>query len=334
MYIPVPFFSDRFSYRLRNLALFVQCCVRVGLRRRSHGARLHWDYISETAAEFLRRQTEISYAMPPNDGRAFTRAFTFSSPYSDQVHIETIGAGALRGYKITPKENLRPITLLFLHGGGFFYGTSSAYCTMASLFAVTMCATTYMPDYRLAPEHPYPAALEDSLASYRALLDSGIPPSKMIVCGDSAGGNLTMSLLIALRENRLPQPALALPLCPWVDLSNSGETMRTNDVTDWIFFNMLEKCARAYANGMDPLDPRLSPAFADFADTAPMYIQAGRNEILYDQIMAFYQRAKACGWNVTLNEFEDAIHDLQAWGEATPASRAALTYIAEKTALL
>jgi len=300
----------------------------------AHDSRraLHWDYISETAAEFLRRQTEISYVMPPNNGREFARAFSFSSPYSDQVHMETIRAGALRGYKFTPKENLRPITLLFLHGGGFFYGTSNAYCTIASIFAVNMRAATYMPDYRLAPEHPYPAALEDALSAYRALLDSGLPPSKLIVCGDSAGGNLTMSLLIALRENHLPQPALAMPFCPWVDLSNSGETMRTNDVTDWIFFNMAEKCARAYANGLDSRDPHLSPAFADFADTAPMYIQTGKNEVLYDQIMAFYQRAKASGWKVTLDEFDNAIHDLQAWGELTPASRAALKLIAEKAA--
>jgi len=310
----------------------MQCSVRVGLRRMSHGPRLNWDYVSEAAAEFLHRQAEISYAMPPNDGREFTRTFTFSSPYSDQVHMETIGAGALRGYKFTPKENLRDITLLFLHGGGFFYGMSNAYSIISSLLAVTMRATTYMPDYRLAPEHPYPAALEDSLASYRALLDSGTPPSKLIVCGDSAGGNLTMSLLVALRENHLPQPALAIPLCPWVDLSNSGETMRTNDSTDWVFFDMLEKCTRAYANGLDPRDPRLSPAFADFADTAPMYIQTGKNEILYDQIMAIYQRAKASGWNVTLDEFDDAIHDLQAWGELTPSSRAALKLIAEKAA--
>ena len=86
MYIPFPVFSDRFSYRLRNFALFMQCGVRVGLRRMMHGARLHWDYISETAAEFLRRQTEISYAMPPNDGREFSRAFTSGLP------------GALRPY--------------------------------------------------------------------------------------------------------------------------------------------------------------------------------------------------------------------------------------------
>ena len=334
MYIPTTVFSDRFSYRLRNFALFMQCGLRVGLRRMIQGARLHWDFISETAAEFLRRQTEISYAMPPNDGREFSRAFTFSSPYSDQVHMETIRAGALRGLKFTPKENLRPVTLLFLHGGGFFYGISNGYSSIAALLAVTMRATTYMPDYRLAPEHPFPAALEDSLAVYRALLDSAIPPSKLIVCGDSAGGNLVMSLLVALRENHLPQPALALPLCPWVDLSNSGETMRTNDITDWIFFDLLDKCARAYANGLDSRDPRLSPAFADFADTAPIYIQTGKNEVLYDQIMAFYERAKVNRWNVTLDEFDDAIHDLQAWGESTSSSRAALKRIAEQAALV
>lgn len=197
---------------------------------------------------------------------------------------------------------------------------------------ITVRATTYMPDYRLVPEHPYPAGLEDALSAYRALLDSGIPPSQLIVCGDSAGGNLVMSLLVALRENHLPQPVLALPLCPWVDLSNSGETMRTNDATDWTFFNMLEKCARAYANGLDSRDPRLSPAFADFADSAPMYIQTGKNEVLYDQIMAFYQRSKASGWNVTLDEFDNAIHDLQAWGELTPSSREALKLIAGKAA--
>ena len=332
MYIPFPVFSDRLSYRLRNLALFMQCGVRVGWRRMMHGPRLNWDFVSEAAAEFLRKQTEISYAMPPDDGREFSRALTFSSPYHDQVHTETIHAGALRGRKFTPREKLRDATVLFLHGGGFFYGMSNAYATIAALLAVTMRATTYMPDYRLAPEHPFPAALEDSLVSYRALLDSGIPPSKLIVCGDSAGGNLVMSLLVALSENHLPQPALALPLCPWVDLSNSGETMRTNDATDWIFFDMLEKCARAYNNGLDPRDPRLSPAFADFANTAPMYIQTGKNEVLYDQIRAFYERAKTCGWNVTLDEFDNAIHDLQAWGELTPSSREALKCIAEKAA--
>jgi acetyl esterase/lipase len=110
--------------------------------------------------------------------------------------------------------------------------------------------------------------------------------------------------------------------------------MQTNDATDWIFFDMLEKCARAYTNGLDPRDPRLSPAFADFTEAAPMYVQTGKNEVLYDQIMAFYERAKTCGWNVTLDEFDNAIHDLQAWGELTPASRQALKCIAEKASSL
>ena len=107
MYIPCPVFDGRFSYRLRNFALFMQCAARVGLRRMTHGARFGWDYISESAAEFLRRQTEVSYSLPISDGREFTGAMAFSSPLSNQVHKEVIRAGALRGYKFTPKENLR-----------------------------------------------------------------------------------------------------------------------------------------------------------------------------------------------------------------------------------
>jgi acetyl esterase/lipase len=334
MYIPFPVFSGRFSYRIRNFMLFTKCAVRVGARRMTHGPKLGWDYSAELAAEFLRKQTEASYTMPPNDGREFSLALAFASPYPAQVHMETIHDGALRGCKFVPKENLRDVTLLFLHGGAYFYGISPAYHTMASMLTVTMRAQTYMLDYRLAPEHPYPAALEDALSAYRALLDSGISPSKLIVCGDSAGGNLTMSLLVALRENHLPQPALAMLFCPWVDVSNSGESMQTNASADWIFLDFLEKGSRDFANGLDLRDPRLSPASANFADTAPMYIQVGKNELLYDQVMAFYARAKTNGWNVTLDEFDNAIHDLQAWGELTASSREALRLIAEKSAAL
>ncbi|GAA0584669.1 alpha/beta hydrolase [Paractinoplanes ferrugineus] len=191
-----------------------------------------------------------------------------------------------------------PVRLLYLHGGGFVVGSGRTGAPLAGALVERTGGTAYSLDYRLAPEHPCPAAEQDALAAYRELLGT-TAPGDLVVAGDSAGGGLTVALLAAVRAAGLPQPAAAAVFSPWVDLTFAGDSIRTRDGVDPLFTRQsLVRYAEKYAPG--DTAAAASPLFADLSGIAPLLVQVGNDEILLDDAVRLAARAAAAGAEVTL----------------------------------
>ena len=213
---------------------------------------------------------------------------------------------------ITPRE-LVPADdgtiLLYLHGGAYLFGSLEEYRDLVSRIASAAQARALVIAYRLAPEHPFPAAAEDALAAYTALLDSGIDAKRIVIAGDSAGGGLTASLLVTLRDRGLPLPAGAALISPWVDLAARGGSLEKNHPHDYFTPRLVERWANTVLAGADATDPRASPGRAALQGLPPMLVQIGGAEMILDQVVAFAERAKAAGVDVKLRVWEDCFHD-------------------------
>ncbi|MGD0144559.1 MAG: alpha/beta hydrolase, partial [Rhizomicrobium sp.] len=183
-------------------------------------------------------------------------------------------------------------------------------------------------DYRMGPEHPFPGAVEDAVAAYKGLLDSGITPSKLAIAGDSAGGGLTIATLVALRDRKIPLPATAVALSPWVDLTGSGESMRTRAKRDpMVGEEGLHKMVAAYLGGADPKTPLASPLFADLKGLPPLLIQVGTEETLYDDTVRLAARATEAGVEVSAEYWGGMVHVWHAFHPLLSEGRDAIQRI-------
>ncbi|AKR56471.1 hypothetical protein XM25_11830 [Devosia sp. H5989] len=207
-----------------------------------------------------------------------------------------------------PDANPRRV-FLFLHGGGYNAGSPKTHRKLAAYLARATGMKVLLPDYRLAPEHPFPAAVKDALLAFGWLLSEGFKPSDIVVGGDSAGGGLALSMLLALREAGAEMPRAAVLLAPWTDLtvsSPSYERLRENDPI--INPERLRRAGEWYAGRRDPRDPMASPMFADLAGLPPMLIHAGGGEVMVDDSTLFAERAQAAGCKVTLKVWPELWH--------------------------
>ena len=199
--------------------------------------------------------------------------------------------------------------LLNLHGGGFFMGSPASYRARAMRLSFRLDAEVFVPGYRLAPEHPYPAALEDALAAFRHLRALR-PRSPIFVTGDSAGGGLALSLLVKLREVGLPMPAGAILLSPWADLTTSGNSVESNRGRDlWFSRRHLELWARYYVGQANASSPLLSPVFADLSGLPPLLLLAGEHELLLDDARRVHKAASRAGVDSRILVGEGMQHD-------------------------
>jgi monoterpene epsilon-lactone hydrolase len=218
--------------------------------------------------------------------------------------------------------------VLYLHGGAFEVGSPGAYQAFCSNLALRLDATVVVPDYRLAPEHPFPAAVEDAFDVYRGLLDRGRPGSTIALIGDSAGGGLVVSCLIAARRAGVTQPAAAVGLSSWTDLTLGVDSHQRCAHSDpFISTAMLRRAAAHYLVDADPLDPLASPLHApaeDLVGLAPLLLQAAANEVLADDSSLLAQHIKAAGGDVTLELCPEAFHVWPLAGDGVPESREAL----------
>lgn len=218
--------------------------------------------------------------------------------------------------------------VLYLHGGGYVLGSPTSHRGLAALMANLAQARVFILDYRLAPETPFPGALDDAVSAYKALLENGELPEKIVIAGDSAGGGLTVALMVALKEQGLPLPAAGVCLSPWVDLSFSGDSMQTNAKADSILCKeSLAWLGGQYLADQADNDPQASPIFADLSGLPPLLIQVGSDEVLLDDAVRLNKLAKKAGVDSTLEVWEGQVHVWQLMSKLIPEARQALQVI-------
>lgn len=194
---------------------------------------------------------------------------------------------------IQPKTTQSGLGILYLHGGGYVVGSSKSHTKLAAQIGHAAQTQVWLPEYRLAPEHTNPAAIEDVIAVYKALLAQGQNPNKFVIAGDSAGGGLSLSTAIAIRDSDLPLPAALVLLSPWVDLSLSGSTMKTHAAQDAMLSeDWLAWCAKNYCGQKSVTDPICSPLYADLTGLPPVLIHVGTEEVLLDDAKRLLNKLK------------------------------------------
>ena len=252
-------------------------------------------------------------------------------PLLDGTTVESLSVAGVPCEWVRPAEVVvTDACVLYLHGGGYVIGSCNTHRPLASHLASRTRLPVLLVDYRLAPEHPYPAALDDALTTYEWLLTHGFDSDRIVIAGDSAGGGLTLATLLALRDRGRPLPALGVPMSPWTDLTLSGESMTSiGDRDPMVTRPGLQRMADWYAAERDPAAPLVSPLFADASGLPPLLIQVGEVEVLRDDAVGFAARATAAGVDVTLEVWPEMIHVWQVFGPDVPESEAAVARIAE-----
>src|SRR5258708_22536616 len=240
--------------------------------------------------------------------------------------VESLDLSGIPAEKITHAGGAAGKVLLYLHVGGHMFGSIKSHRHLVSRLAVAAGITAFHIDYRLAPEHPYPAALEDAVKAYKQILGSGIAPDNIVVGGESAGGNLAAALLLKAREDGLPQPAGLYLLSPWLDMTTAGESYRKVGARDPIITREgIEMVSAAYLGGKAD-NPLTSPVRADPAGLPPMLIQVGSEEVLLSDSLSFATRAAMAEVDVRLHVWPEMPH---AWPLFHPFIRAGLAAIEE-----
>ena len=246
----------------------------------------------------------------------------------DGIDVQDANANGVPGLWITPKSASTNHVVLYLHGGGYVVQSAKSHLKLASHIAVQANCRVLSIDYRLAPEHPHPAAVTDALGAYRHLLDSGFAANRIAISGDSAGGGLTIATLVAARDAGLPQPLAGIPLSPWVDLEGTGESMDSNAGNDFMVGRgALAMMADLFIASGSKRDPLAAPLYAKLHDIAPLYIQVGGHETLLDDSTRLAANAARAGVEVRLDVFPEMQHVFQAFVGQMPEATEAVTQI-------
>ncbi|MGD8824313.1 MAG: alpha/beta hydrolase [Myxococcales bacterium] len=262
--------------------------------------------------------------------RFWLRAVSAVNRPCAQASRANIDVAGLSSLMARPEGSDPERTILYLHGGGYCVGSWSTHLGPATHLAVAARATVVAPNYRLAPEHPHPAALKDALKVYRWILDRGVPPTRVTLAGDSAGGGLALALAIGIRDSKLPNPASLVLLSPWTDLTGASDSMRRNVRIDPMLRpRWPRQCATHYLGGRDPKTPACSPLFADHRGLPPTLIQVGSDELIVDDSTRLAERCRSAGVDVTLHQYDGLWHDFQSHAGMLDAADQAMGEIAE-----
>lgn len=253
----------------------------------------------------------VSLKMKPDvsihELRKFTKRFSGSPSFPPGITSSHIMIGNVPAQWLLPAGTFSDAVIIYLHGGAWVLGLNNRHLLMAAHIALASRSRLLAVDYRLAPEHPFPAALDDSLAVYRWLLNEGIPPHKIVFAGDSSGANLALAALISLRDAGEPLPAAAVCISPVTDLAGTGTTFKSNNdplLTPEFILSM----ANHYAGGQDVQTPLISPHYGDLAGLPPLLIQAGKDEILLSDAERLADNASKAGVEVQLDVWEKMWH--------------------------
>lgn len=252
--------------------------------------------------------------LPPTESIAEQRAMYDRAEQvftlSPGTLVETVTAGGRPAEWIHPVGAREDAALLYLHGGGYVIGSPRSHRHLAEAIARSAGISCLLPDYRLAPEHPFPAAVDDALAAYRSLLEERqMASGRIAVGGDSAGGGLAVATLVSIREARLQLPGAGVSISPWTDLTCSAASYRTKAAVDpMVKHQEITAMARRYLGAADPRTPLASPLFADLRSLPALLIQVGSEEVLLDDASGLVERARAAGVDATLEVWEQMIH--------------------------
>jgi acetyl esterase/lipase len=239
--------------------------------------------------------------------------------------VQVVDAGGVPAEWVAVEGAEHEAVVLYLHGGGYCIGSLNTHRGMAARVAGACGARVLNVDYRLAPEHPHPAAVDDAVAAYRWLLGTGVAPGAIVVGGDSAGGGLVVATLLALRDAGDPLPAAGVCMSPWVDLTCTSGTFETKADDDPMCSKEgLDEMAAAYAGEHDVHHPLVSPLHADLSRLPPLLIQVGTAEVLLDDAVRLAERARSAGVDVRLEAWDDLVHVFQAFAPVVPEAVEAL----------
>ncbi|MCB9140272.1 MAG: alpha/beta hydrolase [Caldilineaceae bacterium] len=297
--------------RLAELNLHItQTGLTTYMRRQLHGPRRgNWPWHFEWMIELMNLRTPSTDDLTAADVRfAMNQAEFGAFPLPPGITVTPVSAGGVPAIWFTHEESRPDQVILYLHGGGYVSGSPFTHRYLISELVRVTGRKVLALDYRLAPEATYPAALEDAWTGYWWLLAHGYDAQQIVVGGDSAGGGLSMALLLALRDAHAPQPAGAFGLSPWLDLTLSGLTISTNRDSDYLNRTILKRSAEFYLGDHSPRDPLASPLFGDLHDLAPIFIQAGTAEMLLDDARRFARHAAATNTHIEFEPWENMVH--------------------------
>ena len=246
-------------------------------------------------------------------------------PAEPDITSEPVVANGVNAAWISAPGAADDRAVLYLHGGGYIMGSLNTHRDMMGRISRAAQTRVLGLDYRLAPEHPFPAAVDDTVAGYRFLLDQGLPSARLAIAGDSAGGALTLAALVAGRDAGLPMPAAAVCLSPFLDLEGTGESITTRaDVDPIATPEVIDVWAKAYLAGADPRTPLANPLYADLAGLPPLLIQVGDHEVLLDDSTRLAERAQAAGVQVKLEIWPEMIHRWHSYAAVLPEGQQAI----------
>jgi epsilon-lactone hydrolase len=277
----------------------------------------------------LKRTTSIDEATSiPKLREEVERGADFLGKLPDGFALEGIKVGDLAAEWMRPPGAGKEPAILYFHGGGLVVGSVRSHRGIVAKVVKGSGISALVFEYALAPERPFPEGLNDAVAAYEHLLGEGLPPGKIVCIGDSGGGNLCLATLLALKERGLPQPAGAVTLSAWTDLTNSGESWVSNAERDTLCWKDAQTVfARMYAGDHDPSEPLISPLFGDLGGLPPLLMFAGADETLRDDTTRFADKAQRAGVEATLHVGEGLFHCYPACAPLFPEATQAMEEI-------
>jgi epsilon-lactone hydrolase len=303
--------------------------ARVTRRRAAQGPlRPGWRWHMEVIAEHMKALSRRTDAFDLLGQRAVWDSTAAPSAVGHKLRRARIEMGGVPAEWFVPRRGADDRVLFYLHGGAYIYGSVRTHQELIGRLALAAAARALALDYRLAPEHPFPAAIDDAVAAFRALTKE-TDPSRIVIAGDSAGGNLALATMLTLRDAGDRMPAAAVLLCPWVDLTAVSGSIVAHEPYDFATPAHVEAWAKGYLADADPRCPRASPVFAELSGLPPLLVHVGSAEMLFDQIKAFVEQARATEVEVELEIAPDMIHNWHVFASFLPEARRSIDQIGD-----
>lgn len=287
--------------------------------------------MSQIALEIRAYLTERKNAPVPasiEEARASYEEMASKIPLFANTEIEKIEVNGIKAEWVVAPNVDKNCVVLYLHGGAYTLGSPNTHRALASRISAATKSKVLLLDYRLAPEHPFPSAIEDGCTAYRWLINNGFLHSNIFICGDSAGGALTLSTVISLRDSNEVLPKRIALISPWTDLAATGESLISlSEIDPWLEAKELTNLARLYLAGTDAKHPLASPLYANLSNLPPMLIQVGSDEILLDDSTRLAKLAQEVGTEIELEVYSGMWHVWHAFADKLPEGQRAIDKI-------